>query len=356
LKKKIACVLAAVCLLLCLAPAQRAQAVSDVCFISVNDRLLDMTSLAEYISGQWYVPYTTFSDFHINYQYFANGNTAQLFTKEKQYFFDLNYGSVYDGNNKYYSAQGYLVNGVAYVPVAFVCTQFGLNWSYIEGSGYGDICRIKDAAVILPDSQFLSAASDMMASRYKAYEAARNPGAAATQTPTPVSAARVYLSFQGLPGDAILDALEAKNVKAAFFLSYKDILNGADTVRRIAGGENKLGILCDSYEEYQEASAALYEAAHIKTVMVAAPDGGSACKLMAAQKGLVYCGYNADGVQNGKGLTAISAVTRYLYGYDSECYARLLSGGDTEDNLQYLLRYFSNNNCAVSPANEIFHG
>lgn len=269
MKKKIACLLAAVCLLLCLAPAQRAQAVSDVCFISVNDRLLDMTGLAVYfravvcaVHHLQRFPYKTISILPTATPPNSSKGKAVLLRPElRQRLRRQQQILQRSGATRQ--------RGVAYV-MAFVC-RFGLNWSYIEGSGYGDICRIKDATVILPDSQFLSAASDGVA-----LQGLRRPPEIELHHAElrRVSAARVYPELSGPAGDAILDALETA-INAAFFsLSYKDILNGADTVRRIAGRENTLGILCDSYDEYQEASAALTGRA-IKTVLVATPDVGA---------------------------------------------------------------------------------
>lgn len=98
-----------------------------------------------------------------------------LFNADKQFFFDLTNGVTSDASDNYYSASGALSNGVAYVPVSFVCAQFGLNWSYISGSGCGSICRIRNAGAVLSDAQFLAAAYSQMTAKYTAYMSAVNP-------------------------------------------------------------------------------------------------------------------------------------------------------------------------------------
>jgi hypothetical protein len=357
MRRKLISFIAALCLVVCLMPAETARAASDVCFVSVNDRLLELSSRAEYIYGQWYVPASCFGDFQVYNSYFPSNNTAMLFTADRQFFFDLTKGVTYDSDNVNYSSRGYLRNGAAYVPVSFVCAQFGLSWSYISGTGYGDICRIKDSAVVLSDSQFLSAASSMMKSKYQSYKNALNPNTAMPQ-PTMVSAGiKVYLSFQGLPSDGILKTLWNKSCQAAFFLTEDEIKTAPDTVRRIVGTGNSVGIMCVTYDEYESASALLYEAAHTATVLVSAEgSGAAACRTMAGEHGLVYCGYNADGVRDGAGLAYISSVTNTIAWSGGESWARLLCCSATENNLPMLLSYFSSVSWTVRPPDEIKHG
>ena len=355
MKKRIISFLLAVCLIVCALPAEKADAISDVCFVSLNDRLLDLSSQALYVNGTMYVPCSVFSDFHIYYSYFSSNTTAMLFTSSKQIYLDIKNGATYDQNGHYYSAPGYLQNGTAYVPVSFACSQFGLNWSFISGDGSGDICRIKDSTVYLSDAQFLSAASDMMASSYKAYKNASSPSTGTPSPSQPAAGTPVYLSFQGLPSAKILDTFSTSGYKATFFLEYSDIKTDPDTVRRIVGEGHGVGIICADFEQYTKTSAILYEAARIKTLLVASEDSAAACKTMAARSGLVFCGYNADGVQNGSGLTASAYITSMVGTYGG-CYARLLCVSATERNLPYLLQTLSNSSCLIRPVDEINHG
>lgn len=357
MKRRIAALLAVLLLTACFAPLTTAGAATDVCFVSVNDRLLDLGSKAENVYGGWYVPCTAFADFGISYSFFQNSSTAMLFTAKQQFFFDLVNGTTYDASNNYYSTYGVLLNGVAYVPVSFVCSQFGLSWSYISGYGYGDICRIKDASAVLTDAQFLSAASNQMAAKYAAYMSAVNPAAAPSATPTkqPAGSRTVYLSFQGIPSDTVLSALKSAGVTATFFLTPEEIEENADVVRHIIGDGHYAGILCADADTFRKGADALYEAAHYMTVLAAAPEGEErACSTMAGKNGLVYCSFNIDGVRNGEGLKYITYVTANLTAADN--YARILCGEAADVNIKPLLSYFAANNCQAVPTDEINHG
>jgi hypothetical protein len=113
-----------------------------------------------------YVPYWVFNNFRIYYSFFSGNSPAPLYTSERQLYFNLADGSTYDGNNIPYSISAIYRGGVVYVPVGFVCAFFGIRNSYITGNGYGDIVRLKDSGAVLSDSQFLSAATSLMQSRY----------------------------------------------------------------------------------------------------------------------------------------------------------------------------------------------
>ena len=169
MKRRIIATLAALCLFLSLAPVQSAEAASDVCFIARNDSLMELSSAAYFRGSTLYVPYSVFEYFQIYKSYYSKTSTATLYTASKQIYFDLESGNSYDNNGVYYSSSAIFLGSQVYVSVDFVCMQFGLTWSYIPGTGSGDICRIKNGGAILSDDQFLSAASSLMAERYDAY-------------------------------------------------------------------------------------------------------------------------------------------------------------------------------------------
>lgn len=329
---------------------------TDVCFVSVNDRLLDLSSKAESIGGGWYVPCSVFLEFGINYNFFSSSSTVMLFNADKQFFFDLTNGVTSDASDNYYSASGALSNGVAYVPVSFVCAQFGLNWSYISGSGCGSICRIRNAGAVLSDAQFLAAAYSQMTAKYTAYMSAVNPVAPAiTPSRPPTSAKTVYLSFQGLPSDGILKTLSGNGMDATFFLTGDEIRQSPGLVRRIVGEGNSVGILCETYAEFQAGASLLYEAAHVMTVLAAAPDDREkACETMATENGLVFCRYAIDGIRDGRGLEYSGSITSRLAAGDN--YVRLLCCSATTKNIGTLTSWFTDNNCSVYPETEIHNG
>lgn len=354
MKKRILGVFLALCLIICAAPILRAQAASDVIFVSVNDRLLEVSSKAELIGGDVLVPCSIFSNFRVNYSYFSNSSTAMLYTTDKQLYFDIANGTTYDAQNHSYAVTATYLNGMTYVPVGFVCSQFGLSFSYIEGTTYGDVCRITDSSAVLTDSQFFEAASGQMQTKYNAYKSATSPGSGVTQGGVGTGTKVINLSFRGLPTEVIFTCLTNWQADATFFLSAEDIRSEPDTVRRLVGGGHEIGIVCEDFEEYERASSLLYEAAHMKTVLVSDDGDGAKAKALAEERELVFCGYNIDGVQNGRGMTSAAGITGRLTAGDN--YVRLLCNDATEGNLAYLLKYMADNDCIVRPVTEIWHG
>lgn len=219
-------------------------------------------------------PYTVFANFKIYNTYHQSSNTASLYTSSKQLYFDLNTGETYDGEGNYYNVTPISRGGVVYVPVDFICQQYGLSWSYIEGSEYGDVCRITDSGAHLTDAQFLTAAKQLMSSRYNAYTG----NSSGTEDPITgidiTSDCVIYLSFVGLPSQKLLDTLSEYGVSAGFFLTADELRQEPETVRRIVGEGHSIGALCysDPLGEYIEFRSLLLDAAHATTVLIASGD------------------------------------------------------------------------------------
>ena len=364
MKKRILPALLALCLLLvCLLPGGAAAA-DDVCFISVNDTLLELSSSAYTAGGVTYVPYTAFNYFQINSTYFYSSSTAMLYTTECQLFLDISQGYSFDAAGTRYEAQALFHNGQVYVPVGFVCSFFGLNWSYISGKGYGDLCRIKDAGVQLTDSKFFAAATTLMQRRYNAYKNALSPQPEPSVTPEPAdpieshSDTAVTLSFEGLPDEAVLSALQAWSVKACFFLSAEQIRQAPDTVRRIVSAGHSVGILCaaaDPAGSYEEASSLLFEAARVRTVLVGAAAASDAAAVRAAAEhaGLVFWSYNVDGVLGGEGLSYTGALLSRLDAARSRADIRLLCNARLGQLLGTVLQHLKDYEFTIHVPNEI---
>jgi len=89
------------------------------------------------------------------------------------------------------------------------------------------------------------------------------------QANTPIS-----FSFVGLTedSDALLDALYSARISAGFFLTAEDARTHPDLVRRLHGEGHQVGIYLaeEADQEYAEASAALFDAARLRTVIVTA--------------------------------------------------------------------------------------
>ncbi len=332
--KKAVCIVLILCL--ALLPCAALAADSAVCFIAINDDLLPLTSQAYSQGGLFYVPVTVFTQLRLYSTYQSSTSTLEITSSSRQMFFNLATGETYDSNNTYYTASAIMRGGVVYVPVDFVCRQFGLSWSYIRGNGYGDLCRITDGTASLSDVLFMNAAAPLMSSRYNEYVGATvSPDANDGSVSNADSV--IFLSFQGMPGDDMLTALNTYGIKATFFLTASEIAENPGAVRRIAGEGHNIGALCSSSpaSEYSDFSSALWTAARMASVLVAAAsrDYSDSCEYWAGVNGLVFCDYTVDGVRSGAGVTA-SELAAMLSGSRSPLiYLRIQCSRTTESDI-----------------------
>lgn len=307
MKRKILIFVLCACLLCCCLAGVGSRADGGVCFISVNDRLLEINSTAYFSGGVTYVPYWVFTDydFKIYYSYLAEASTAMLYNSDRQLFFDMVSNTAYDDRDNSYSYRAVVRNGVVYVPASLVCSFFGgMSSTYLTGGRYGDVLRIKDGSYVLTDTQFMLAADLPLQSRYEAYMAAQKPA----ETPAPEvtagvkhdhSGTAVYLSFTGLPDAPILSALRREGAEACFFLTAGQVRSDPALVRQLDGEGFKLGVLCssDALADYEETAALIFETARVKTLLVTAlGEDAEACRGMAEENGLVFWSYDLDGM------------------------------------------------------------
>lgn len=361
-KKKLLAGAMALCLFLALAAAPQAAAVSDVCFIAANEELYKLSSRAYFQRSGVYVPYDVFKKFGVYPAYSPYFSTVTLYSASKQLVFDLANGDSYDGSGQYYTVSATIIGGQIYVPVDFVCSQFGLTWSYIEGSGYGDICRIKDAGAILDDAAFLSAASDIMQKRYNAYMESITSTAPPEATPTPTTTTEepegpvVCLTFQGLPSDALLDTLKEKSAVCGFFLTADEVRAAPDTVRRIVGEGHAVGVLCgeNPADDYAEAAQLIFDAARVHTLLIAAalPELDGVCRSAAEENGLVFWDYDIDGVRGGAGVPYASYITAFLPFYDLRADIRIQCGDASDGSIASVLAYIEESGSSLMPIRE----
>lgn len=157
----------------------------------------------------------------------------------------------------------------------------------------------------------------------------------------------VYLSFQGLPSDMLLELLRTRELLSCFFISGDDILQNPDAVRRLVGEGHGIGILCSDNpgSEYERASELLFEAAHVKTVLIASasPENDASCRFAADSLGLVFCGYEIDGVAAGAGVSYSSRITAYLPYYTSRVGVRVLCGESSDKSMPSVLNFIEQN-------------
>ncbi len=364
MKRKICLFLCCILILsLCIAPVSHADS-TGICFVAVNERVLDLSYMPVYVGGTAYVHSSVFSYFGITYTYFKDSTAALLYSPSsgKQLYFEMLSGKTYDETGTHYSAQAVLRGGQTYVPVGFMCQMFGLRWSYVNGLGYGDILRITNGGEKLTDAQFLSAAELLMKERLNAYNAAKEPeNGEDPETPDgPVipKGAKVYLHFAGLPTAGMLDALKSYETPAGFFLTAEEILSAPDTVRRILGEGHSVGILlteADPASEYAEGSRLLFETTRTRTLLVSAAESEDMLvRAYAAENGLVYWGFDIDGRGKGEGVTYSEEITSVLAITGAmRSVVRMIPTEKTERMLPDLLRYLERNEFDVRHVCEI---
>lgn len=343
-----------------LTPAARAE---NVCFISINDTLLDLSTQPVFVNGTAYVPMRVFESFRIYNSFFTAENTALIFTESKQFYFELNSGNTYDESGRYYSTQGILRSGQAYLPAQFVCAQFGLGCSFIPSDGHGDILRLTNGTQYLTDDKFQSAASILMDSYYSAWfgqTAPISPAPTAEQSPEPTETppdrtdTEVLISFSGLPSSRILEMLRSRGMQACFLLSAEEVAQAPDLVRRIAVEGHVLGVRCgaDALADYEQTAELLYDAARILPLLVGSDEAPEACREMAAQAGLAYLACDIDAVQGGEGAASYPIVTSQIEFSTDRVSVRFSSGGTTEEVLPEVLYYLRENQFSVRAPRE----
>ena len=365
MKKRVLALALCLCLLAGVLTLSRAEAAGGICFISVNDDLLELSYQPYFYGGVTYLPYRIFTDygFGINYTYFSGASTAMLYSGDTQIFFDLAAGTSYDSYNNPFDASAVMRGGTVYVPAVVVCNYFGgLSCTYITGGDYGDVVRLKSSSAILDDDSFIRASSSLMRSRYMAYfypPTPPPPTPSPTPTPSPSPSPRIgvtcVLSFVGLPDSSVLTSLRYYRADVCFFLSPEDIESDPALVRRLSGEGYGLGILCgdDMPADYKKASALLYECARVRTVLVTAlGNDADGCAEAAAADGLVYWSYDVDGVSTPGNTVTYDELKGVLDEYGSDFSLFLSCGEETNDFLGSLLRYFSSERLSIRRVRE----
>ena len=329
MKKRLLATLLCIVLVLLTAPPRPAAAEGTMNFIAIDELMpMELTNCVAVSGGTIYVPGFLFANYSlgISYSYFSSAASAYFYAGDKQLFFELDTGRTYDGDDNSYAGTAFAQNGTVYVPLYLIQGFFGgFDYSYLTGGEYGNILRITTAAAILSDMEFLRAARSTMRIYYDIYNrtsAAENywpeetptpapavtpaPGPAApTQTEqpeaTPAGTAapahageRLTLGLAGMPTDRVLTELARSGIRTCFFLTAEDVRSDPDMVRRLVGEGHSAGVRCagpDLRASLEETGKLLFEAARVRTVLIAAPEEeAEACRALAQSEGLVFCG------------------------------------------------------------------
>lgn len=353
MKKKIIALLLVLAFMLCLVPSVYAQ---NVCFISANDTLLELTYMPYIYKNVFYVPGGVFAEFDMYYTYFQSQSTASLYSAETQLYFEMDTGRTYDGANITYNFSAIMRNGVVYLPLGFICDQFGLSYNYITGGGYGNIIRIKNGQEILSDSQFTDAARSLMRSRYTAYIGSQQttpdyPGIEPTPSLPEGTGKQVYLCFEGMPSDALLKMLGDYDVYAGFFMTPEEIRQDPDRVRKLTCLGHSAGVLCsqNAEQDFELGAELVFQAAMTKTLLVAAVAGcEEQVRDMAEERSLVYRQADVDAM-----ALSTDEISQALSGAEKKSVVRIVCGQWDREILTLLVKYLISNDYELRPMREV---
>jgi len=276
-------------------------------FIAVNDTLLplDDSTMPLIHNGIYFVPYAVFRGVGIYSASSLRDSRVLLYRGDSSLNFQVGGMTTDQGGNSLLWPSARRDGNRLYVPLRQVTEYFGLSYEIIEVSRDiipdSDISLIRitsDAAIIPNAVTFASMRGGYLRDAYNRYFATTGPDndIPPVDLPPDHSDVTVYLSFHDISsyGAArILDLLEspaAPGFRAGFFVSADDIINNPGLIRRIFGGGHAIGIWLayGTYDEYLHASALLFEAAKITTIIVSADDATETATATADLHGLIF--------------------------------------------------------------------
>ena len=331
---------------------------SGLCFTATNDYLLDLSSKAAFVSGTTYIPAKVFSTYGVYFNYFESTSTAMLYNGNKEIYFDLISGNSYDSSETPQSVSATFQYGQVYVPVAWVCSYFGLNYSYINGNGYGDVVRLKNSKAVLTDSQFLDAATTQMRTKYDEYFGNVTPVSPTPSSPSPTdnetNTKSVSLCFIGLPSDSMLDVLDNYSASVGFFITAEEAESSPDTVRRICGSGHSLGIYCETAPETEceAASDIIFEASQLRPILITSPAAlADSCSDYAETNGYAYFEPSIEIPITAKNAISVTSEFESLEGFSA---ISLFITEDSVKFLPYVLQRASSDNIKLLPLIETY--
>lgn len=274
--------------------AERPLAAESVYFTAVNENVcpLNDETMPFWSGGTLYVPSPVLSSYDLGLSYVrdTSAQTAILYNSRKVLEFDLAGGGANNKLGTYYSASAISRRGYVYFPLSFVCNYFGLSYSVVD-TAWAPLVRLRSEGAVLSDSQFVDAASSMLASRYRAYEQSKQPpvptkpadpsnGGGTEETDPPEdetendskSTARVLLAVRAGEDEnvaAMLNTLDRYGYQATFFFPTDSLQGRDDMLRRIVASGHRLGLIpTDGAEGLEEANAYLRRCTGTVTRMV----------------------------------------------------------------------------------------
>ncbi len=265
MKKNLTALFCALALLLTLAiPALGVNDPPAVYILATNDKFCDLPggALPTVVNGIVYVPYSVFDksatgvDLGVYYGIGlgqSRGTTITLYSRSSsRLVFEVSMGTCQDESGHTMPFRATIQNAVPYVPIAAVCSFFGLQYSFLPTSNRGTLIRISNSAATMTDSQFLSTGAQGMTTRYNnilknmdqslptvsstpAPTASANPGGAKSDV-------RVYLAVDASHADSGILSLFPEGVHILFLFSPDSLSAQSALVRKAVAAGHSVGL------------------------------------------------------------------------------------------------------------------
>ena len=361
-------------------------AAGDIYFSACNDSVVDLSdsTMPTWSGGVLYVPYSLFDgsnstrvSFDISFSYNRSSGQATLFNTRQFLTFDLDDNTCYNAlTGEYLNGRAILRNGRVYVPVALVCSFFGLTYSVIPISA-GYMVRVKNSSAALGDSLFVDAASNTIAWNLRAYNQANQSAAAPgvlpptgggsssqddtadppiQEEPDTSDSVPVYLGFrcddaEGLSG--VLDALDNSNRAAVFFFPADGLERQDDLLYRILGSGHSVGLLAEgsslsaTRQLLEEGNQILEQIGYTRTTIALVPERQ---RDALEEEGWVCWNETVSAIpEEGTGASSHSnSVIRQIPSQSQRAYLTLDAGSESARVLPTLLQRLSARSYTVS--------
>ncbi len=306
-------------------------------YVGINNAMLSLTNHMPYNSGgTWYMDYIDFTrgDLGLSASYNKNLGTAVVYNGEKALVFDINSGTA-TINNKKHNQKAVLKNGTVYLPVSFVCEQFGISYSYLN-----EVSTLRLVTTSsMSDSMFVYIAKNRIPELLYEYNAKNtletpkndNVDKIENNIATDSRSQTIYVTID-IKDDKnlsqVLALLDSYNVGATLFLS-KNAMRDDTLVRKVYASRHSIGIYADNVQNADNVNELLCNITKIKTRLLSFQT-----KIADAEKfGYRQWGCSIDGTKR--------SASQIISALDQRDFT-VLHFDDSDDSLAKMKRIFPN--------------
>lgn len=379
---------------------------SSVYLMAANDQVVEMTAenMPMMVNGTLYVPYTLLSsrsnggvNLRLNAVYSASRRTMLVSSGQQGVTFDTQANTAYDIQGNELSVRAVVRNGMAFLPVDWLCSYFGVIGYSVIWTRYGTLVRITNSYAVLSDEDFVDAAKGKLAENLRSYQESIAPSATPTPTPaprpTPTSTpaptppvvqtsvppvasappevqpsqapqpspepseepeegAELTLALRwGEQGEQAARLLEERGLRALFLLTGEELREQDDAVRRLVGAGHSVGLVLtgtdgeECLDQAREGRKLLAGVARCGTVVACADGADQAGRDALREAGYVLWTASVRGERYSSGEALVRGLNPNRLNYvELDCGAAGLSF------LRSALNAMDSANCTVRQA------